>query len=661
MKHSVCQFLFFTLCFSAVFTLSAVGQTVTGSLVGRVEDAAGAVVPGARVVVTEVSRGTTREITTNDEGNYSIGSVEPGIYRVEIEQANFKKFIRENVEVAINTTVRVDTTLEAGAISEIVQVEQEQVQLKTDRADVSTQITSEQVEELPLSVDRNYQSVLDISPGVTEAASVGSAFGNPNGSTTNRINGQNERYNNFQLDGTINNQTNVISQTAIVPPPEAIQVVDVSTNAYDAEQGRAAGGVINVQIKSGTNRFRGSLFAYNTNSAFKAKNAISTRAQPNTNLNQFGFTFGGPIIKDKTFFFGDYQGVRNRVGQNVLLSVPIAAYRNGDFSSSSALIYDPGVNGQATPSSRPQFAGNIIPQNRINPAARAILARLPLPNLPGLINNYEASGSLIQDRNSFDIKVNHNFSEATTAFVRYSFFKSFTSDLPLFGALGGPPSTPGSSTASTGPGKNQSVSANVTHVFSPKLITEFRFGYVRVHISGDVPSEENLATTFGIPGINQGDFFSSNGIPRMTITGYETLGILGTLPFDIKESSYNIVNNWTRIAGNHTIRFGADIRKLRLDKQQATGNPRGQFTFSGGLTARSGTGTSAVNGLAAFLLGLPQAVERTTVVNLGGYITPQYFFFAQDRWQVNPKLTVNYGLRYEIYPYPSGINPGDQS
>jgi len=661
MKHSIYQFLIFTLCLSAIFTLSAAGQTVTGSLVGHVEDSAGAVVPGARVVVTEISRGTTREITTNEEGNYSISSLDPGEYRIEVQQANFKKFVRENVEVGINTTVRVDTTLEAGAVSETVQVEAEQVQLKTDRADVSTQITSEQVEELPLSVDRNYQSVLDISPGVTEAAAVGSAFGNPNGSTTNRINGQNERYNNFQLDGTINNQTNVISQTAIVPPPEAIQVVDVSTNAYDAEQGRAAGGVINVQIKSGTNKFRGSLFAYNTNSAFKAKNAISTRAQPNTNLNQFGFTFGGPIIKDKTFFFGDYQGVRNRVGQNVLLSVPIAAYRNGDFSSSSALIYDPGVNGQATPSSRPQFAGNIIPQNRINPAARAILARLPLPNLPGLINNYEASGSLIQDRNSFDIKVNHNFSEATTAFVRYSFFKSFTSDLPLFGALGGPPSTPGSTTASTGPGKNQSVSANVTHVFSPKLITEFRFGYVRVHISGDVPSEENLATTFGIPGINLGDFFSSNGIPRITGTGYETLGILGTLPFDIKESSYNIVNNWTRIAGNHTIRFGADIRKLRLDKQQATGNPRGQFTFSGGLTARSGTGTSAVNGLAAFLLGLPQAVERTTVVNLGGYITPQYFFFAQDRWQVNPKLTVNYGLRYEIYPYPSGINPGDQS
>jgi len=671
MKRSICQFLVFVFCLSAVFMLSAVGQTVTGSLVGRVEDSAGAVVPGARVVVTEVNRGTTREITTNEEGNYSIGSVEPGVYRVEIEQANFKKFIRENVEVAINTTVRVDTALEAGAITETVQIEAEQVQLKTDRADVSTQITSEQVEELPLSVDRNYQSVLDISPGVTEAQSVGSAFGNPNGSTTNRINGQNERYNNFQLDGTINNQTNVISQTAIVPPPEAIQVVDVSTNAYDAEQGRATGGVVNVQIKSGTNKFRGSLFAYNTNSAFKAKNALSTLEVPVTNLNQFGFTFGGPIIKDKTFFFGDYQGGRDRRGQSTLLSVPTAAFRNGDFSSAipagttcatqvTGCIYDPGLNGQATAASRVAFTGNIIPQNRISPVARAILARLPLPNRPGLIDNYEAVGSFIQDRNSFDIKVNHNFTEATTAFVRYSFFQSATSDLPSFGDLGGP-STSNSSTASSGPGRNQSVSANLTHVFSPGLITEFRFGYVRVHIAGNVPSEENLATTLGIPGINQGDFFSSNGIPRITITGYDFLGSGANLPFDIKENSYNIVNNWTKIVGNHTIRFGTDIRRLRLDKQQAGGNSRGQFTFTGGLTTRSGSGTSGVNALAAFLLGLPQAVDRNTVFNLGGYITPQYFFFAQDRWQVNPKLTVNYGLRYEIYPYPSGIEPGDQS
>lgn len=672
-RLNVCILLNICLLLFSAVTGSA--QTVTGSLVGHIEDTNGAVLPGARVVVVEVNRQTTREAVTNGEGNFTFSSVDPGVYRVEVEQANFKKYVQNNVEVAINSTVRVDAKLETGGVSEVVQVETDAIQLKTDRADVSTQISNEQVEELPLSIDRNYQSILDTTPGVTEAADIGSAFGNPNGSLVNRVNGQNERYNNFQLDGTINNQTNVISQTAIVPPPEAIQVVDVSTNSYDAEQGRAAGGVVNVQIKSGTNKFRGSAWAYNTNSAFKAQNTLSTLAVPVTNLNQFGFALGGPIIKDKTFFFGDYQGGRDRRGQNTILSVPTAAYRNGDFSGAispatnctptsgntpSGCIFDPGMNGQIAPTQRAQFTGNIIPQNRINPAARAILARLPLPNRPGNSNNYEATGLFRQKRDSFDVKINHNFSENTTAFARYSYFKSFTSDLPSFGDLGGL-TTGGGGTAAEGPGLNQSVSANLTHVFSPKLITEFRLGYVRVHITGDTPSEENLGNTLGIPNTNQGDFFSSTGIPNISLTQtYTSLGTIATVPFDIRESSYNLVNNWTLNAGNHTIRFGADIRRLRLDKYQASGAPRGSFSFTGGLTTRTGTAGS-VNAVAAFLLGLPSTVSRTTVAQLGGYITPQYFFFAQDRWQVNPKLTVNYGLRYEIYPYPAGIAPGDQS
>jgi outer membrane receptor protein involved in Fe transport len=634
----------------------AAAQTVTGSLVGHVKDTGGGVIPGARVVITEVERGTKREAVTNEEGNFSINSLEPGVYRVEIEQTNFKKSVRERIEVAINTTVRADAQLEPGAVAESVQISAQAALLKTDRSDLSQQLTEQQVSELPLSPDRNYQSILELVPGVSEAAPVGSAFGNPNGSLVNRVNGQNERNNSFQLDGTINNQTNVISQTAIVPPPEAIQVVDVATNAYDAESGRATGGIINVQIKSGTNNFHGSAFYYNTNSALVARNTFSTLEKPHTNLTQFGFTFGGPIQRDRTFFFGDYQGGRDRQGQNILLSVPTAEYRNGDFRATTTQIFDP-LTGAANGTGRVAFANNVIPQDRISPVARAILRRLPLPNRTGLTNNYEATGSKAQDRDSFDVKVNHTFSANTNGFVRYSYFQAHTSDPPAFGILGGP-TTANVATAAIGPSRNQSASANLTHTFSPTLVTEFRAGLVRVLIQGEPPSEDDLATQVGIPGINDGSFFN-RGLPRITISGFTFLGSAATLPFKIAETSYNFVNNWTKTKGNHTIRFGADVRNLILNKAQANASPRGEFTFTTGPASRSGVATTNANAFASFLLGLPTTIARNFVNQLGGFRQRQYFFFAQDRWQASPKLTLNYGLRYELYPFAVGANPGD--
>jgi len=648
-------------CLMCAFVGLAAAQAVTGSLVGNVKDASGSAVAGARVVATDIERGTTRDGVTNEEGNYTISSMDPGTYRVEIEQAGFKKFISAGTEVRINSTVRVDAALEVGGVTEVVQVTGDTALLKTDRSDLSQQITQEQVQELPLSPDRNYQSVLEITPGVSEAADVGSAFGNPSGSLVNRINGQNERNNSFQLDGTINNQTNVISQTAIVPPPEAIQVVDIGTNAYDAESGRSTGGVVNVQIKSGTNDYHGDIFIYNTNSALSSRPYFSSD-KPDVKLTQFGFTFGGPIKRDKTFFFGDYQGGRDRQGRSLLLTVPTEAFRNGDFRGAST-IFDPATGG-TTPNNRVAFANNIIPQERISPIARAILNRLPLPNRTGSTANYETSGGFQQNRDSMDIKINHIFSEKTNAFARYSYFEAQTTDPPAFGALGGI-SIRNIATAATGPSRIQSASTNLTHTFSSSLVTEFRAGLVRVLIQGAPPTEPDIAMQVGIPGINNGSFFTA-GLPRITISGFfQTssvngfLGSAATLPFKIAETSFNFVNNWTKTKGNHTIRFGADVRDLILNRAQASGsNPRGEFGFTSGPTSRSTGGTSA-NAFASFLLGLPQTISRTTVNQLGGYRQRQYFFFAQDRWQVSPKLTVNYGLRYEIYPYALPANPGD--
>ncbi len=653
------------MCLMCIFIGTAATQTVTGSLVGHIEDVNGGSVPGARVVITDVERGTSRDTVTNEEGNYTLSSLEPGVYRVEIEGQNFKKFVSARSEVAINTTVRVDAKLEPGGATETVEVSGEQALLKTDRGDLSTQITREQVEELPLSPDRNFQSLLELVPGASEPAASGSAFGNPGGALTNSFNGQNNRYNGYQLDGTINNQTNVTSQIAIVPPPDAIQIVDVSTNAYDAEQGRATGGVVNVQIKSGTNDLHGTAFYFNSNSALRARNTLSTLNKPTTNLTQFGFTLGGPIRRDKTFFFGDYQGGRDRRGQEGLFTVPTQDFRNGNFAASTTAIFDPATGTSASNRTQFRFNGvnNVIDPARISPVARNILARLPLPNRPGLTNNYEAATKFSQNRDSFDIKINQRFSDRTEGFVRYSYFKAFTSDPPAFGILGGPPSGLGGSTATAaiGPARDQSASINLTHTLSSTLVTELRGGFVRVLITGDTPTEADLATQVGIPGINTGDFFTP-GIPRITISGFDFLGAAATVPFKIAETSYNIVNNWTNVRGNHTIRFGADVRDLILNPLQSRAqNPRGEFGFTTGPTSRTNVTSSSSNAFAAFLLGLAATGTRTTVQQEGGYRQRQYFFYAQDRWQVNPKLTINYGLRYELYPFAIVPNPGDQS
>lgn len=671
-------FLITTLILFGAATNLVYGQTVTGSLVGHVEDTNGAVVPGAKIKATSNERGTIRETTANAEGNYTFSSLDPGNYRVEIEQTGFGKFVVESAEVAINTTVRVDGKLQAGGVTETVEVSSEASLLKTDRGDISQQITQEQVEALPLSPDRNFQSVVELVPGNDEVSTPGgSSFGNPGGSVANHVNGQNSRYNSYQLDGTINNQTNVTSLLAIVPPADAIKVVDVSTSAYDAEQGRTTGAIVNVEIRSGTNKYTGTAFAYNTNSALGAKNALTQLEKPNTNLNQFGFTFGGPIIKNKTFFFGDYQGTRNRRGVTALLSVPTQAFRNGDFSEFltpagcprtgttivTGCIYDP-LTGDSQGRNRNPFANNTIPVNRISPVALNVLKLLPLPNRPGLSNNYEIAGTNVLDREAFDIKINHNFSQSTQGFVRYSFFSANVAEPPVFGILGGPTAN-NSTTAAIGSSRNQSATINLTHAFSQNLITEFRLGVVRVLFDGKSVADENTATSLGFPAVPQ--TFFSDGIPSIDFNTFTDLGILATLPFKIAETSTNFVNNWTKVNGNHTIRFGADIRNLILNPLQSVGNPRGNprgaLSFGSNITSinRTNARTNLANSFAAFLLGLPFSAERVTINQEGGYRLRQYFFYAQDRWQARPNLTINYGLRYEIYPFATVPNAGDQA
>ena len=643
----------------ALFALPLGAQTVTGSLVGHVVDASAAAVPEVKVVAVEVNRGTFRTAVTNESGSYVISSMDPGIYKVTIEQPGFKTFVKDSVEIAIDSTVRVDAQLQLGAVNESVEVKANVLEIQTDRGDIIQRVDSHQVENLPLSLDRNYQSLMEMIPGSTAPATIGSNFGNPSGSLAMYVNGQNNRYNSFQLDGTINNETNVTAQSAIVPPPEAIQVMDVSTNAYDVEAGRATGAALNVQIKSGTNSLHGSLWGYNSNSAFTARNPLSVTPPVATKLTQAGFTVGGPIRRNKTFFFGDFQLGRSRQAENSLLSVPAVPFRSGDFSAAHYGIYDP-LTGATDGSGRTLFPGNIIPTSRISPVARNILNLWALPDLPGLTSNYAASGSMMQDRNGTDVKVNHKFTDMTTAFVRYSYFGADTHDPAVFGDLGGPTAANGA-TAALGPSRTQSSSANLTHIFSSTLVSEFRAGVVRFLIEGGISGDPNVAAKLGIPNVNDGDFFSP-GMPGVTISGYSSLGYAITIPFKIAETSSNLVSNWTKQHGNHSVHWGADFRDLILNNHQAGGSdPRGIYAFTASITGAKGTSTDSTNALAGFMLGLPATMSRTNVTQQGGYRMQQYYMYVQDRWQVSSKLTINYGLRYEVTPFPTGANPGNES
>ena len=273
--------------------------------------------------------------------------------------------------------------------------------------------------------------------------------------------------------------------------------------------------------------------------------------------------------------------------------------------------------------------------------------------------NYDTGGSFRQNRDSSDTKVNHKFTDMTEGFVRYSYFVANTDDRAVFGDLGGP-TTANGATAAIGPSRIQSASANLTHVFSPTTVTEFRGGLVRVLIEGQTGGDPNIGAKLGLPDVNRGDFFSP-GMPRMSISGYTALGFAATIPFKIAETSSNFVNIWTQQRGNHAIRWGFDFRNLILNKAQSNSDPRGQYTFNSAITGTTGSSTDSSNAFASFILGMPAQLDRTYIYQLGGWRVKQYFMFIQDRWMVSPKLTVSYGLRYEVMPFSTTANPGDQS
>lgn len=416
------------------------GQAVTGTLVGTVTDPTGAVVANAPVSITNEGTAAVASSTSNESGNYNFTFLPPGAYTVTITASGFQKKVTSGVNVPVNTTTRVDVSLQTGSASQTITVSDQAPLLQTDRADVSAQIESRQVLQLPVGNSQNFQELESLIPGVSAPIFDHSTFDDAQNSESFDVNGQSELSNNLQFEGIDDNERTGLLQV-YVPPSAALQTVDVETSNYAPEFGRAAGAVTNVILKSGTNQLHGSAYEFNQISALQARNYFNrTGIFPRDTYNFFGGTFGGPIIKDKTFFFGDYLGYRNFTNTYTLITVPTAAFRAGNLSASPTSIYDPST-GTASGTGRQQFAGNVIPASRISPISNNIMALVPLPNIPGAgaTNNYQANPNFHQTSSQFDIKLDQGLRTADHLAYRFSWQSTDIVQAPIFGDAGDRP------------------------------------------------------------------------------------------------------------------------------------------------------------------------------------------------------------------------------
>ena len=644
-------------------------QAVYGSISGTVIDESGAVLPGVTVTLTSVDRGTVDTAVTNQSGFFLKERLLPGRYEVKAELASFKTAVVPSVDVNVDTQTPVNFTLELGELTETVEVTGGSPLLKTDRADVSTSFEQRQLTDLPV-VDRNFTKFILLTPGTQQLTWQHAASENPQGSVQTMVNGQHFSGTGYQLDGT-ENRDPILGIIVINPNLDAIGETKITSQNYDAEFGQAIAGVVSVQTKSGSNDWHGSAFEFWQGDKFQARNPFSQarpdpltgRFVPETSKHQFGGTFGGRIIENRTFFFGAYQGQRQTQGGSRLLTVPTEAARNGDLGAYGVDIFDPASG--ATPEARAQFAGNRIPQNRLSPEAQALLRLIPLPNAPGVENgtreNYIASGSETFDGDQVDVRIDHRFDTESNLFGRFS-VADFLRDGPTaFGAGGGPEFV---SLGGVSDVRNQSLALGYDRAFSSTLLADFRFGWFRYNVNvlpfdfGTTP-----AADAGVPGLNLDTTFSS-GLPALFVEGiggFNAGSGLGVnrcnCPLDQDESQWQIVGNVTKIWGDHTFKFGADVRRAYNLRVPSDAHRSGELTFNVDRTRGPDGGGL---GLATFLLGdvtrLARYVSSSTDARERQW---RHFYYAQDTWRPTPKLTLNYGLRLDIIN-PQTINePGN--
>ena len=640
---------------------SAHAQALRGTLLGTVTDQSGAALPGATVIITETRTNVSRDTVTNTTGNYTFPNLLDGVYTVKAELSGFKATLRENIRIAVNTSIRIDLQLTVGALAETVTVTGETPLLQTDRTDTGRVLESIQIAAMPLGFNRNFQGMMAAVPGSSRPYKPHSEFFNSQDSLSSEINGQSRLANNVLIEGLDNNQRTGLL-TVLIPPAEAIDTVSISTSNYDAEFGRAAGAVTSVTLKSGTNTLRGSAFWFGNTEATNALPASTyfsaVRTKPPSTYNQFGFTIGGPIKKNKFFFFGDYQRTNDRLGTAYRFVVPTAEFRQGNFSAAPTKVYDP-TTGDSAGNGRTQFTNNQIPSNRISAIAQALIAKIPMPNLPDValgLANYQVNSVRDKNTDSFDTKLSYAVNAGNQISARFSYQRPEITQLPAdgYGDWGGPL---GGGFMATGTNMTYSTAANWTHTFSNTFLMEARGGTSYYHNEAlTTANGQKLAEQVGIKGVNIDDWTS--GPTTITINqGYSNpaLGYVNSLPWDRWERTWEFAATLTKVQSNHTIKFGADWRHNsdKLLQTQDNQGPRGGFTFSGaqtGSTADTGANSGIANSFASFLLDLPGGMARDLkVLDDVGSQHWAFYTFVHDKWQASSKVTVDLGLRWEYY------------
>jgi hypothetical protein len=648
-------------------------QVESGKIVGAVHDPTGAGLGGARITTTNRDTNVSRSVVANSDGEYVITELQPGTYTLVAEHEGFKKGMQAPFKLDVNQVVRINVTLSVGSINETMTVTAAEPLVESQTSSLGQVIEEHRVHDLPLN-GRNFVELSYLTPGVNSGPSAGLTVQqgnipeNQRGTAAIQANGLTATNNNFLLDGFDNNEQQ-IGIEVIQPSIDAIQEFKVQTNSFGADIGRG-GAVVNVVLKSGTNQFHGSAYEFIRNSYFDAKNFFDSPTQPIAPFkqNQFGATLGGPIIKNHTFFFADYQGTRIRKAQTDISTVPVLSEQSGDFSDlltgtidpntgfDTGQIFDPLTVGGGQ---RQPFANNVIPGcvgntrrsatggGCLDPAALKLVNLYPAPNLSGTANNFLYNPVSTNNQDSFDIRVDHQVSSRNNLFGTFSYGNVKAHAPDPFPAEAGGGNFSGNIT-------NLARAAGLSdvHAFTPNKINELKVGYSRYVVQA-LPNfaGQPLSSQVGIPNIfNAGNAIATGGLPYVSFPDLSAIGTTDWFPEFLRENNYQYADSFTYVRGPHSFKMGVDVRR-RLHGFFQTQNARGDMSFDQQFTANL-TDFTGGSSLASFLLGYPITAYRDGQKGSFGMRWWEFSAFGMDDYRVTPKLTLNLGLRYDIFTPP---------